>query len=136
MVKNLNRRIKKFADKISGDNRKRLYDSQKSEMVRLETKASEDMEIIELQIKDMAQLFPPLHLPYYIIFAKEIYKKQNKFEGETLINELTILEDKWERRGLDFTLLEKIKKFYVPIYRAGLYFIMDESLLDGDKILA
>jgi len=109
-------RIEKFKKKISGDNRKRLYDSQKEQMVRLETRASIDLAKIEIQIKQMAQGYPALHLPYYIIFAKEIYSKQKKFKSQTLLNELTILDNKWEMRGLDSALLLKIKNFYVPTY--------------------
>jgi len=109
-------RIEKYAKKISGENRKRLYDTQKDQMVRLETRASIDLAKIELQVKQMAQGYPALYLPYYIIFGKEIYKKQNKFKGQTLLNELRILDDKWDRRGLDTTLLNTIKRFYVPTY--------------------
>ena len=111
------KRAVKWAQKLSGINRGRLYDAQKSQMVKLETIASVDLEKIEIQIKSMAQGYPALHLPYYIIFGKEIYKRQNKFKGQTLLNELRILDDKWERRGLDGDLLEKIKVFYVPTYR-------------------
>ena len=109
-------RIEKFAKKISGEIRKQRYDAQKDRMVKLETKASADLVNIELQVKQMAQGYPALHLPYYIIFAKEIYKKQNKFKGQTLLNELRILDDKWHRRGLSASLLAEIKDFYVPIY--------------------
>ena len=114
-------RIEKYAKKISGDNRKRLYDAQKDQMVKLETRASEDLVKIEIQIKNMAQGYPALHLPYYIIFGKEIYSKQKKFKGQTLLNELRILDDKWEMRGLDGTLLNTIKRFYVPTYPVVLH---------------
>ncbi|MBA7658700.1 hypothetical protein ES703_66659 [subsurface metagenome] len=46
----------------------------------------------------------------------EIYSKQKKFKAQTLLNELKILDDKWERRGLNETLLNNIKRFYVPTY--------------------
>lgn len=129
------KRLEKFRKKISGDNRKRIYDSQKDTMVRLETKASVDFEQIELQIKQMAQGYPALHLPYYIIFGKEIYKRQNKFQGQTLLNELAILDDKWTRRGLDEALLKTIKNFYVPTYPVVGPFRLDISLLDGPDFL-
>ena len=132
----MNERAKKWASKLSGTNRKRLYDVQKDRMVDLETAASADMEKIEIQIKSMAQGQPHLFLPYYMIFGKEIYSKQKKFKGQTLINELRILDEKWTRRGLDETLLNEIKRFYVPIYTSGLFFIMDSSLLDGNHVLA
>ena len=130
------KRLEKWIAKLSGDVRKQRYDAQKEQMVKLEKIASDDLEKIEIQIKSMAQGQPHLYLPYYIIFGKEIYSKQNKFKGQTLINELKILEDKWEKRGLDWNLLEKIKDFYVPAYPEGLYFMFDISLLDGPQVLA
>lgn len=132
-------RIGKYAKKISGEVRKTLYDNQKEQMVRLETAASIDLEKIEIQIKQMAQGYPPLYLPYYIIFAKQIYKRQKKFKGQTLLNELAILDDIWERRGLDSDLLNTIKHFYVPAYPIPppvVYFRLDISLLDGTDVLA
>jgi len=112
----MTKRIEKYAKKLSGTIRGQRYDAQKDQMVKLETIASADLEKIEVQIKNMAQGYPALHLPYYIIFGKEIYSKQKKFKGQTLLNELAILDDKWHRRGLDSDLLLEIKRFYVPSY--------------------
>lgn len=130
------KRAEKYAAKISGDVRKQRYDAQKKRMVELETIASADMEKIELEVKSMVQGQPALYLPYYMIFAKEIYSKKKKHQGQALINELNILDEKWNRRGLDWQTLETIKNFYIPIYPEGLLFIMDASLLDGPKVLA
>ena len=109
-------RIEKYAKKISGDNRKRLYDAQKDQMVKLETAASRDFEKIELQVKQIINGVPTFYEHFYMAFAKEIYSKQKKLKGQTLLNELTILNNKWEMRGLDATLLMTIKNFYVPTY--------------------
>jgi len=49
-------------------------------------------------------------------FAMEIYSKQKKFTGLTLLNEIIILQNKWRARGLDDEMLIKIKCFYVPSY--------------------
>ena len=113
---NAKNRIEKYKAKLDGDVRKRLYDTQKERMVKLETEATIDLVKIELEIKQMAQGQPIIHLPYYIIFGKEIYSKRKKFKSQTLINELGILDDKWEARGLDPTLLNQIKRFYVQDY--------------------
>lgn len=138
-MKSAKKRADKWKAKLSGDNRKRLYDVQKERMVRLETEATNDLVQIELQIKQMAQGQPILHLPYYIIFGKEIYSKRKKFKAQTLINELGILDDKWEARGLDATLLNQIKRFYVqdypPIPPVADPFRLDISLLDGPDVL-
>lgn len=130
------KRAEKYAKKISGDNRKRLYDAQKEQMVKLETRASIDLAKIEIQVKQIVQGQPALYLPYYIIFGKEIYSKQKRFKGQTLLNELTILNNKWEARGLDPILLEEIKNFYVPLYKIVTPFRLDLSLLDGPHVLS
>lgn len=130
------RDIKKWAAKISGDNRKILYDAQKEQMVRLETKASRDFEKIEIYIKNLVQGQPIIYLPYYMIFAKEIYKKQRKSTSRTLLNEIIILQNKWSDRGLDPLLLEIIKEHYVPTYANLRPFRLDISLLDGPNILS
>lgn len=109
-------RAKKWAAKLSGDNRKKLYDAQKEQMVKLETIASMNFEQIEKQVKRIVNGVPTYLEHFYMAFAKEIYSKQKKFKGQTLLNELAILDDKWHRRGLDETLLNTIKMFYVPTY--------------------
>lgn len=129
-------RTEKYAKKISGDNRKRLYDAQKVFMVKQETTATYDLVAIEKQIKLMVQGEPITLIPYYIIFGKEIYSKQKKFKSQTLLNEIVILEQKWESRGLDPILLEEIKRFYVQPYLYITPFRLDISLLDGPHILS
>lgn len=129
-------RIKKYAAKISGDNRKRLYDSQKPFMIMQEAAATHDLVKIEKEVKQIVMGEPIIHIPYYIIFGKEIYKKQNKFKDQTLINEIEILQRKWMMRGLELDLLDKIKKFYVQAYKIPIYFRLDISLLDGPDVLA
>lgn len=109
-------RAEKYAKKLSGSVRKKLYDAQKERMVRLETAASIDFEKIELQVKSMINGVPTYLEHFYMAFAKEIYSKQRKFKGQTLLNELAILDEKWTRRGLHAGLLAKIKDFYVPTY--------------------
>ncbi|MBA7624935.1 hypothetical protein ES703_32355 [subsurface metagenome] len=60
----------------------------------------------------------------------EIYSKQNKFKGQTLFNELRILDEKWHRRGLNGSLLAEIKDFYVPVYLGPLVCRFDVGRFD------
>ena len=129
-------RAENYEARISGDNRKILYDRQKDLMVAQESAATQELVKRELEIKQLVQGEPIILIPYYIIFAKEIYKKQNKFSSWTLINEIEILEEKWRARGLDPNLLDKIKVFYVEAYKLGATFRLDISLLDGPHVLA
>ena len=120
-------RIEKWKKKLSGDNRKRLYDAQKPFMVQQEAEATKDLVKIEEQIKLLVQGEPIIHIPYYIIFGKEIYSKRRKFKSQTLIDELAILDKKWEARGLDAGLLTKIKTFYVQPYPVAIVLHCFES---------
>jgi len=129
-------RAKKWEKKLSGDNRKRLYDAQKPFMVIQEAAATKDLVNIEIQVKQIVQGEPIILIPYYIIFGKEIYSKQRKFKDLTLLNEIVILENKWEMRGLDPILLEEIKRFYVQPYLYITPFRLDISLLDGPHVLS
>ena len=131
----MDKRCRKFAAKLSGKERGKLYDAQKESMVEKEAAATFALEKIERDIKKIVQGQPTILIPYYIIFGKEIYKRQNKFKSQTLINEIEILEEKWRTRGLNPDLLDTIKKFYVEIYELGATFHLDISLLDGPHVL-
>lgn len=132
-------RLNKFRKKLSGDIRKKLYDTQKDQMVANITQPTKDLVSIETKVKEICNTAPLLHQYYYIIFGKEIYKKINKLTGQTLIDELRILDTKWEMRGLDPTLLTAIKLHYFPGYPAPPVgpqpFRLDISLLDGIDFL-
>lgn len=125
-------RIDKYAKKLSGTTRKQRYDSQKDQMVKLETAASMDFEKIELQVKSVINGVPTYLEHFYMAFAKEIYSKQRKFKGQTLLNELRILDDKWQMRGLDAGLLAEIKDFYVPVYLGPLVCRFDVGRFDAN----
>lgn len=46
---------------------------------------------------------------HYMIFAKQLNRIMKKFGGETLKSEMEILQDTWLTRGLDPTVLGRIK---------------------------
>jgi len=105
-------RIQKYKAKLSGDVRKQRFDSQRDQMIELETKASYELEKIEHEVKEIVNDQPALHLPYYIIFAKEVYSRMQRLESATLTHELTILMNKWASRGLNFIYMREIARRY------------------------
>lgn len=129
-------RAERYANKLSGDVRKKRYDAQKPLMVKQEAAATNALVKIETQIKQIVQGEPIILIPYYIIFGKEIYSKQKKFKAQTLVNEIEILEEKWRARGLNWELLEIIKLFYVEAYKNLAHFKLDISFLDGPHVLS
>ena len=130
------RGAEKWAAKLSGDNRKLLYDKQKNQMSKLEAEATRELVQIENEIKQICQGVPITHLPYYIIFAKELYRLRYHHSTTTLITEAEILEEKWRARGLNYGLLDTIKAYYIPSYETRQHFKLDISDLDGPHVLS
>jgi len=128
-------RIDKWTAKLRGSTRKQRYDAQKKEMCRKEKTATEKLVQIEKQVKQVVQGESLLHIPYYIIFAKEIWKRASYHTHQTLVNEVEILQQKWIKRGLNWQLLDRIKLLYASPYKPGDFFRLDTSLLDGNDRL-
>lgn len=130
------RGAEKWAAKLSGDARKKAIDAQKPQMVRLESIATSELVQIEKEIKQICQGESTIRLPYYIIFAKELYRIMQYHTAQTLVDEAEILEEKWRTRGLDYELLDAIKMFYIQAYKNIQHFKLDVSGLDGPHVLA
>jgi len=129
-------RTDKWTAKLSGDVRKQRYDAQKPQMVKLETEATNALVKIEEEVKQLIRGELLLHVPYYIIFGKELYRLSKSSSSQAWINEAEILQAKWTARGLNGLVLNKIKEFYLQCYKAWTYFLLDTSLLDGEDRLS
>jgi hypothetical protein len=130
-------RARKYAKKINAGVIGARYDAQKEMMVRGERNYFASAQEIEIKIKKLVDGISSLNQIYYIIFAKEIQKIiKTHTAGNTVMEEMEILQKKWETRGLDENIMNKIKVMLVPSYVPPSYFIMDISLLDGPDILA
>ena len=125
-------RIKKFEKKLDGTIRGKLFDAMKKQMVTNQTAPTKALVEIEEKVKGICEGEPTILIPYYIIFGKEIYSKANKHKGDSLYNEIMILEAKWEARGLTPELLEIIKN----MWGVAIPFRLDISELDGVHLLS
>ena len=128
-------RVDKFIKKISGQSRKERIDRQKSVMISKETFHTPKLVKIEIEIKKIVNGEPVSLLPYYIIFGKEIYRRQNMMKFKTLVNEVQELEQKWLKRGLNPFLLNSIKLKYLGGFEVWKAFELDISDLDGVNVL-
>jgi len=116
VIKNLmGDRSDKFEKKISGDIAKQRYDAQKEYMTRKEKVYFADAVATENKIKEVLNDVGSFEIVYYIIFAKELQKLKRKHSEATLMQEVGVLERKWEIRGLNIDNLVKVKELYVPI---------------------
>lgn len=138
MVKDPSRRTSKYTKKISGDIAKlRLDNYRKQQIANFGASAGRQV-AAEIYVKDLISRngISSLYHNYYILFAKELLALMNKFEGDTFMEELIILEDKWETRGLSGEILDQIKLHYAPSYALYQVFRLDISDLDGEDRLS
>lgn len=137
MKRDEGKRIKKYTKKIDGEVIKRRAEELRREMERKQKEHFEKAVKIENEVKKILEGESTLNIIYYIIFAKELEKLKEKYGGETLMKEVEILGNKWEKRGLDVLKLEQIKTYYIPSYKKQILniFTLDESELDGNDVL-
>lgn len=136
-MRDSDRRTKKYKGKLVGDIAKQRIDAYGPEQKKHFGSAIGEQVEAEVYVKGLVggQVALPF-VPYYIIFAKEVLKARRKQSGQTLLNEIEVLQNKWIGRGLSWELLGAIKENYVPIYPTLQPFIMDSSLLDGQDRLS
>ncbi|MDW8114777.1 MAG: hypothetical protein RMJ34_07600, partial [candidate division WOR-3 bacterium] len=48
--------------------------------------------------------------PFYLVYARELYRLKNKFASRTLWNNLIILREKWISWGLEPQILYRIER--------------------------
>ena len=129
-------RTDKYSEKIDAGVIGRKYDATKALAVKKMKAAMPQQIFVENMVKQVCNGVSTILLPYYIIFGKEVAMLKDRHNAGTLINELEILQRKWISRGLDLELLNGIKIRLVEEYVSHGYFRFDQSLLDGDDVLA
>ena len=124
-------RIEKYKRNYNAESVGAAYEASKKRAVEKEKIATEKLVYIEEAVKQISDGQSVIHLPYYIIFGKEIYSKTLKHRDQTLIDEVCILYEKWVARGLDANLLNNILALFSLECDACGLFRFDISLLDG-----
>ena len=79
---------------------KRRQAQQQVLLVETETKAR--------QVLNSANVVGMMYL-FYLNFAREIYARRQRFAGPSLSREIGVLLEKWVLRGLDRSVLERIR---------------------------
>lgn len=138
MVRSGSKRVSKYSKKISGAIAKLRTDNYRKKQAANFAATAGRQVACEIYIKGLMTEhgLSVLDTNYYILFAKGILKLMKKHSGDTFIEELKILEDKWETRGLSGEILDMIKVYYAPSYALSQVFRLDISLLDGEDQLS
>ena len=114
MVREAERRKRKYEKNIDGDQVGRAFKAQKDIMVDQEKTYFPQIAQVERKVKKLceAQGIATYLIAQYINYARECYSKAERFTQDTLTNELQYLANKWTSRGLLGAKLQEIAKFF------------------------
>jgi len=123
MIRKSNERANKYIAKINGEYFKKRVEQLKRQMARNEKEWQKTAVKIEQEMKSfLDSINDKMFQVYYIVFAKEINRLMKTESGESLAQEIEILQQKWWRRGLNRDTLYSIKEYYLPTYENVLRF--------------
>jgi len=129
-------RAEKMGNKLVGEDIKKKIDAHRENQIANYKLSVDDLYMLDKFVKMIVMgRIKNVHLPYYIIFAKELYRRKKLYSGLQFYNEMILLEDKWVGRGLDFKVLDDIKRLFWASYPQVEIFKCDISLLDGEDRL-
>jgi hypothetical protein len=111
-VRSAEQRIRKYDAKVDPEIVKMRFAQMKPNMVNYATDAFASLVAMEEAVKTILDAQGVLigQYPFYLSFAREIWRLKNKFGGQTLFSECDIATAKWRSRGLDPTILNTIKR--------------------------
>lgn len=105
-------RGRKYKLKLNPEIRGKIYDRLKDSMVQNQAVALIEAVKVEEEVRTVLCEPNILHLPYYIIFGKQVLKILRKHTDQTAEDEINILMDKWCERGLHPINLYKVLCLY------------------------
>jgi len=102
MVRDVYYRIKKFDKKIHGGSIALRFDAWKTEMSDQQDLRQAEMVDAETIAKSIAEAkgVATIKVPFYLSYARQLYRMKRRFSGETLKSETQYCYDKWKGRGL------------------------------------
>jgi len=103
-------RIEKYKHKIHPDVLRQRFDALKGIMVEQENVKLSALTSLEESVKPILEAngVRTLQIPFYLSYARAIWKKAEKFTGSTLDLEVQFVYETWKARGLDPTILQEI----------------------------
>ena len=114
MVREAERRKRKYEKNVDGDQVGRAIKAQKDIMLDQEKTYFPQITLIEEKTKALceAQGIATYLIPQYLNFAREMYSKAKRFSQATLANEAQYLLNKWQSRGLLGSKLVEIARLF------------------------
>jgi hypothetical protein len=82
------------------------------EMIAHYTVTVRDWLAVDARVREILFNFPTeksVFRPWYLVFARQLYKLQRKFAGDTLSREAAAIQQMWTNRGLTPAVLDAIR---------------------------
>jgi hypothetical protein len=107
-------RQKKYEAKIDADVIRSRFAALKPTMEEQTTAKFTDLSSMESSIKAILEPLgvPTIQIPFYLNYARELYKLTSNFSGKTLADEAKVKYEKWKARGLDADKLKAIAESF------------------------
>ncbi len=112
MVRNAYQRINKYIAKLEPEINKKRYDALKEQMIENVIPKYQELTSLDTKIKAILDSHPdtiPTQYLYYFSYVKEIWRLTNKYSGIMLYKLVAITESKWEAKGLNKEIMEKLR---------------------------
>jgi len=118
MVRDAVRRAQKYERKIDADAIRLRFEAQREFMVQQQNVMLSLLTALEEDIKAIVE-DPPAgvttytyELPFYLSSGREMFGKARRFTGKALVDEIQLIVNKWNSRGLDCEILKKIAALF------------------------
>lgn len=107
-------RQKKYEAKVDPDVVRARFSAQKDMMAEQTSAKFSDLATMEANVKAILepQGVATIQIPFYLNYARELYKLTQNFSGVTLSNEAKLKYEKWKARGLTDTILKAIAESF------------------------
>ncbi len=112
MVRNAYQRINKYIAKLEPEIIKERYEKLKEQMIENAIKKYQELATLDNKIKTILDTHPetiPTQYLFYFSYVKEIWRLTNKYSGIMLYKLVAITESKWEAKGLNKEIMEKLR---------------------------
>ncbi|MCS7249706.1 MAG: hypothetical protein N2323_05335 [candidate division WOR-3 bacterium] len=112
MVRDAYQRINKYIKKLDPEINKQRYEKLKEQMIENVIPKYVELASLDAKIKVILDAHPetiPTQYFYYFSYVKELWRLTNKYKGIMLYKLIKIAEDKWEAKGLNKDIMEKLR---------------------------
>jgi len=112
MVRSPVRRAAKYNVKIDPESISKRFEGMKTIMQEQVNEVYAELAGIEEKVKAILDKnnVPVIKIPFYLSFARELYRVVKSHPGATAVSEAALLASKWAGRGLTAAVLQSIAK--------------------------